>query len=169
MASARFPAQSTLLAVAALALGACAGTPEAARGPTRGQAVPAAAAMAADPGRQAADLALALVGTPYRYGGADPNAGFDCSGLVHYVYGALGRDVPRRAQDQYRAAAKIALEDLGAGDLMFFQDEAKLAHVGIYVGDGLFVHAPATGRIVSVASLDSTYYQEHLVGVGRLL
>jgi cell wall-associated NlpC family hydrolase len=158
-----------LVASAALLLGACAAGPLPRPEPTAAQPALIAATAERNSGREAADLALALVGTPYRYGGADPAQGFDCSGLVHYVYRQLGRAVPRRAQDQFRVADKIGLQQLSAGDLMFFQDEAKLAHVGIYVGDGLFVHAPATGRIVSVASLSSTYYQEHLVGVGRLL
>jgi cell wall-associated NlpC family hydrolase len=67
------------------------------------------------------------------------------------------------------AARKIALGEANAGDLMFFQDQAKLSHVGIYLGDGMFVHAPASGQNVAVASLDTPYYQQHLVAIGRLL
>jgi len=73
--------------------------------------------------------------------------------------------VPRTAQELFRAARKIALGDAGAGDLMFFQDETKLSHVGIYLGDGWFVHAPANGQRVAVANLDAPYYQQHLVAV----
>ena len=116
-----------------------------------------------------AELAMGMVGARYRYGGTDPVDGFDCSGLVYYTYGQAGYEVPRTSQEQFRAARKIALDEAGAGDLMFFQDQAKLSHVGIYLGDGLFVHAPATGQRVAVASLDSAYYQQHLVAVGRLL
>jgi cell wall-associated NlpC family hydrolase len=120
-------------------------------------------------GPRIASLALELVGTPYRFGGASPEQGFDCSGLVYYSHLHLGLKVPRTAQDQFKAARKISLRQAEAGDVMFFQDEAKLAHVGIYVGDGRFVHAPSSGRRVSVASLDSIHYQEQLVAVGRLL
>ena len=119
-------------------------------------------------GSSVAELALELIGVPYRYGGEDPN-GFDCSGLVYYTFRHRGFDVPRTSVDQFRAARKIGLADADAGDLVFFQDQEKLSHVGIYLGDGLFVHAPASGRSVSVASLQAPYYQQHLVAIGRLL
>ena len=113
--------------------------------------------------------AIALVGTPYRYGGNTPQGGFDCSGLVYYAYEQAGYRVPRTSQELFRAARKISVDDADPGDLMFFQDQTKLSHVGIYLGDGLFVHAPASGQNVAVGSLDSAYYQQHLVAVGRLL
>jgi cell wall-associated NlpC family hydrolase len=116
-----------------------------------------------------ADVAMGMVGTPYRYGGADPLEGFDCSGLVYYAYGQAGYRVPRSSQELFRAVRKIAVGDADPGDLMFFQDQRKLSHVGIYLGEGRFVHAPASGRNVSVSSLDTPYYQQHLVAVGRLL
>lgn len=120
-------------------------------------------------GGAVADLAMGMVGARYRYGGTDPIEGFDCSGLVFYTYSQAGFRVPRTSQELFRAARKIALGDAGAGDLMFFQDQSKLSHVGIYLGDGLFVHAPASGARVSVARIDAPYYQQHLVAVGRLL
>ena len=116
-----------------------------------------------------AEVAMGMVGTRYRYGGADPVDGFDCSGLVYYSYGQAGYRVPRTSQELFRAVRKISLGKADPGDLMFFQDQTKLSHVGIYVGDGLFVHAPANGQNVAIASLDSPYYREHLVAVGRLL
>lgn len=116
-----------------------------------------------------AELAMEMVGARYRYGGADPDAGFDCSGLVFYTYGQAGYTVPRSSRELFRAARKIALDDAYPGDLVFFQDEVKLSHVGIYLGDGMFVHAPASGESVAIASLDAPYYQENLVAVGRLL
>ena len=119
-------------------------------------------------GSSVAELARELIGTPYRYGGEDPS-GFDCSGLVYYTFRNRGIDVPRTSVDQFRAARKIGLADADPGDLVFFQDQEKLSHVGIYIGEGLFVHAPASGRNVSVASLQAPYYQQHLVAVGRLL
>jgi murein DD-endopeptidase len=146
---------------------ACAGAPE------RVSDAPAPAPISQRPkmslGDAVAELAMGMVGAPYRYGGADPRAGFDCSGLVFYTYTQAGLEVPRTSQELFRAARKISLDELGTGDVMFFQDQTKLSHVGIYVGDGLFVHAPAKGRRVSVASIDAPYYQEHLVAVGRLL
>jgi cell wall-associated NlpC family hydrolase len=162
--------RALLLVGAATLLAGCAGAP----------AVPAAAAV---PGRivvelrpadgavggAIAELALDMVGTRYRYGGSDPREGFDCSGLVFYAYGRAGYRVPRTSRELFRAARKIAIDDAYPGDLMFFQDEVKLSHVGIYLGDGMFVHAPAAGENVAIASLDSPYYLEHLVAVGRLL
>lgn len=158
-----------LLAVTALITG-CAGTP-APRAETAGRIVaePRDSAANATVGAAIADLAMGMVGTRYRYGGMDPKEGFDCSGLVFYTYSQAGYAVPRTSQEQFRAARKIALGQAAAGDLMFFQDQAKLSHVGIYLGDGLFVHAPASGQNVAVASLDTPYYQQHLVAIGRLL
>ena len=156
-----------LAALALLAgLAGCAGVE-----PRTAVQTPGAAAIAspiAAPGERIATLARDLVGTPYRYGGTDPS-GFDCSGLVYWSYRQAGFSIPRTSQAQFKAAAKIALSRAEAGDLMFFQDQEKLSHVGIYLGAGLFVHAPATGARVAVASLDTPYYQEHLVAVGRLL
>jgi cell wall-associated NlpC family hydrolase len=157
-----------LLMIGAVVSG-CAGAPApaVARAPARLVVEPRVAGRRV--GDAIAALARDLVGTRYHYGGARPDEGFDCSGLVFYAYGRAGYVVPRTSQELFRAARKIALGDAGAGDLMFFQDEAKLAHVGIYLGDGRFVHAPASGQDVAVASLDSPYYQQHLVAVGRLL
>lgn len=116
-----------------------------------------------------AKLALSMVGVPYRYGGSNPDEGFDCSGLVHYTYTSNGHVVPRTSQAQYDSARIITLAEATEGDLLFFRDEAKLSHVGIYLGDGEFVHAPSTGDSVRVARIDSPYYQLHLIAVGRLL
>ncbi|HEX5048383.1 MAG TPA: C40 family peptidase [Gammaproteobacteria bacterium] len=120
-------------------------------------------------GGAVAELAVGMVGARYRYGGDNPAEGFDCSGLVYYAYTQAGFRVPRTSREQFRAAHKIALDEAGPGDLMFFQDQAKLSHVAIYLGDRQFVHAPASGQRVTVASIDSPYYQQHLVAVGRLL
>jgi cell wall-associated NlpC family hydrolase len=154
---------------AALVLGACAGSAPQPGAAARGShAVPAEKSYAL-PGDHVARLARQMIGVPYRYGGADPASGFDCSGLVYYTYTTNGYAVPRTAQDLFKAARKIALEDALTGDLVFFQDEAKLSHVGIYLGEGMFVHAPSSGDAVSVASLEGPYYRQHLVAVGRLL
>ncbi len=152
-----------IMAIALLAAG-CAGTavvpPPAAAEPT-----PASSDMRGPIAR----LALSMVGVQYRYGGADPTAGFDCSGLVYYTYTSNGHDVPRTSQGQFNAAREIPLAQAAEGDLVFFRDQDKLSHVGIYLGDGRFVHAPSSGGAVSVASIDAPYYQRHLVAVGRLL
>src|SRR5688572_28719575 len=156
-----------LLGLAALATG-CAGTPAqpVARSPSRIHVEPQPATTV---GGAIAELAMGMVGTRYLYGGTDPTEGFDCSGLVFYAYAQAGYRVPRTSQELFRAARKIAVGEADPGDLMFFQDQTKLSHVGIYLGDGMFVHAPANGREVAVASLDLPYYQQHLVAVGRLL
>jgi cell wall-associated NlpC family hydrolase len=154
--------------LAALALAGCASAPVS----NAARHTPPALKASDSPlsiGDAIAELAMGMVGTRYRYGGSSPAEGFDCSGLVFYAYSQAGLKVPRTAQEQFKAARKIALKNVAAGDVMFFQDEAKLSHVGIYVGDGLFVHAPSSGQRVSVASIESPYYQQHLVAVGRLL
>jgi cell wall-associated NlpC family hydrolase len=160
-----------LAAVAtALLLSACAGNaPQtSARNTDTVPATPRSASAPSAPGNQVARVALRMVGAPYLYGGANPKDGFDCSGLVYYSYTTNGYSVPRTAQDLFKAAQKISLEDAIEGDLVFFQDQAKLSHVGIYLGDGMFVHAPSSGDAVSIASLATSYYQRHLVAVGRL-
>jgi cell wall-associated NlpC family hydrolase len=159
---------TTLVGLIALATG-CASAPaeRVATAPTR--VVLEARTDRGAIGDAIADVAMGMVGTRYRFGGTTPQDGFDCSGLVFYSYGQAGYAVPRTSQELFRTARKIALDDATAGDLMFFQDQTKLSHVGIYLGDGLFVHAPSTGSTVAVASLGTQYYQQHLVAVGRLL
>jgi cell wall-associated NlpC family hydrolase len=146
----RFSPPLALLCFATLLAG-CAGTPPA---PT-------------SRGEQIADRALAQLGKPYRYGGNGPDA-FDCSGLVRYAHLALGIAAPRTAAAQFDAAHKIPREALTPGDLLFFRIGGTVSHVGIYAGDGRFVHAPQTGRPVETRPIDDSYYRTRLVGVGRL-
>jgi cell wall-associated NlpC family hydrolase len=123
------------------------------------------------PGSVIAQQAMAQVGVPYRYGGADPQRGFDCSGLVSYVHGLEGVSVPRTAAAQFAAARKVDVADLRAGDLVFYRlvpGSRQVTHVGIYTGQGRFVHAPQTGRLVGTANLDDPYYRERFAGGGRL-
>lgn len=159
----------TMLAAIAAATTGCAGSRVAAvaEAPRHVTLEPRVADAAV--GGAIADAAMGMVGTRYAYGGTDPLQGFDCSGLVYYAYGQAGYRVPRTSQELFRAARKISVGAADPGDLMFFQDQTKLSHVGIYLGDGLFVHAPASGQNVAVGSLDTPYYQQHLVAVGRLL
>jgi cell wall-associated NlpC family hydrolase len=110
-----------------------------------------------------------MIGVPYRFGGAEPSAGFDCSGLVYYAFRQAGHPVPRTSREQFKMARKISLDEAVAGDLLFFQDQEKLSHVGLYLGDARFVHAPSSGRRVTIASLDAPYYRRELIAVGRIL
>lgn len=122
-------------------------------------------------GAAIAQQALAQVGAPYRYGGADPARGFDCSGLVSYAHSREGISVPRTAAAQYAAARKVDPASLRAGDLVFFRlvpGSREVTHVGIYTDQRRFVHAPQTGRNVGEASLDDPYYRERFAGAGRL-
>ena len=145
------------LAIALLAAG-CASTPK--------KVPPASTVSVRD---AIAALALSMVGVPYRYGGADPGGGFDCSGLVYYTYTANGQAVPRTSRSQFEAARKIELRDAAQGDLLFFSDQEALSHVGIYLGKGRFIHAPSSGGRVRVEDVDAPYYRQHLVAVGQLL
>jgi peptidoglycan DL-endopeptidase CwlO len=111
----------------------------------------------------AASIALRYLGVPYVWGGASPR-GFDCSGLVMYVYAQLGISLPHYTVAQWGATTHISLSQALPGDLVFFDG---LGHVGIYLGNNQFVHAPHTGTVVQVASL-SGYYASALVGVGRV-
>jgi len=160
---------SLLLAGLTALVTGCAGAPQQPVAQSGGHITVESRPTDAAVGGAIAEVARDLVGTRYRYGGTDPDQGFDCSGLVFYAYGQAGYRVPRTSQELFRAARKIAVGEADPGDIMFFQDQAKLSHVGIYVGNGFFVHAPASGANVAIASLESPYYQEHLVAVGRLL
>ena len=117
-------------------------------------------------GDRAASVALGQVGTPYRYGGATP-AGFDCSGLVHYSYRQAGKSIPRTTAGQWAELPPVNGRDMRAGDLLFFSIAGKMSHVGLYLGDGRFVHAPSSGRTVGIERLDSKYYRKAFLRAGR--
>ncbi len=113
--------------------------------------------------------AFALLGTPYRWGGSSPDAGFDCSGLVGYVFRSIGVDLPRVSRAM--ANEGVAITDrtaLAEGDLVFFGRRGRVDHVGIYVGDGKFLHAPRTGRDVTVSSLTSGYWAQKYMEARRV-
>jgi len=115
-------------------------------------------------GQMVVEIARKYVGTPYRWGGTSPS-GFDCSGLVRYVYAQVGVSLPHNAAKQYRYGLPVSRDRLEPGDLVFFD---RLRHNGIYVGRGRFIHARQTGKRVSIASLDDDWYAEHWFGARRL-
>jgi murein DD-endopeptidase len=154
------PVQPTvfLIGLFFFVLAGCASTPQASSAPPSD----------ASPPERAAFHAAQLVGKPYRYGGNQPSTGFDCSGLVQYSYAQAGRKLPRSTDEQRAASLRIRLSELRRGDLIFFdQDGKKHGHVGIYVGNGEFVHAPSSGKRVRRDRLDGPYWSRHISEVRR--
>ncbi len=145
--------------------------------PPRTQAPPATrawpATTPADPARANAVLmrAISLVGTPYRYGGNTPESGFDCSGLVNYVFrDMLDLRLPRTSRDLAAwQGPRIDPDRLTTADLVFFGSGGNVSHVGIYVGEGRFVHAPTTGGTVRLDRLDGPYWRDRYSGAKRVL
>lgn len=119
-------------------------------------------------------VALSLIGTPYKFGGASPETGFDCSGLVQYILGLSSPiTLPRNSDDMYRRGGghSVALDQLKAGDLLFFRvgGKSRINHVAVYIGEDRFVHAPSTGGFVRVDKLDSKYWMRWFTGAKRVL
>lgn len=112
------------------------------------------------------ETAKSFVGVEYAWGGTSTRSGFDCSGLVMAVYQLNGLAMPRSVRDQYQAGAPVATDRLMKGDLVFFSGTpgGPLSHVGIYIGDGTFIHAPGSGKNVRRESLSSPYFKSHLAG-----
>jgi cell wall-associated NlpC family hydrolase len=137
-----------------------------ARAPADTQAPPA---RDADPRRLLVDFAMTLRDIRYRRGGRSPQRGFDCSGFVHYVFAqVLGVDLPENSAAQYRDGRKIDRDELQAGDLVFFRTRGKrVSHVGIYVGEGRFIHSPTTGERVRVDRLSQQYWAHRFAGARR--
>jgi hypothetical protein len=115
--------------------------------------------------------AMAKLDVPYRLGGNSRDTGFDCSGLVHAVYKqTLGLVLPRRAAEQASSTQKIAKDDLRPGDLVFFNTMRRsYSHVGIYIGDNKFIHAPRTGAHVRVENMDIRYWRSRFDGARRVM
>lgn len=112
--------------------------------------------------------AAQFLGTPYVYGGSTPD-GFDCSGFTSYVFKNTVGSIPRVAQAQFDATTRVAMDELLPGDLVFFGSSASsISHVGIYVGDGTFIHSPHTGEVVKYESLSGSY-ETRFQGGGRVI
>jgi cell wall-associated NlpC family hydrolase len=159
-----------------LLLAACGGAPQRARTPIPPSAPVRTTAPAPSPANtEAANAvlfrAIDLVGTPYHFGGNTPLGGFDCSGLVGYVFRDAAQIIlPRRAaQMSELPGATLDRDDLRSADLVFFRDRHRITHVGIYVGEQRFVHAPSTGGTVRLDSLDGHWWREHFAFGKRVI
>ncbi len=121
-------------------------------------------------GHRVTNGARSMLNVPYVWGGTTPR-GFDCSGLVQYIYRNEGVKLPRTAAQQYNAIRKIKREYAAKGDLIFFHMTRRgryIDHVGIYIGNGQFIHAPGRGKHVKVSKL-SSFWKRKMVGVGRAI
>ncbi|MGH9411950.1 MAG: C40 family peptidase, partial [Vicinamibacterales bacterium] len=144
-------------------------TPPAAGAPGEPTDRPADPAVTNSAGYAVAGAALSFRGTPYRPGGADPK-GFDCSGLVYYVFAEYGVKVPRTVAEQYRAGHPVKAQNLEPGDLVFFATVSTGAsHVGIAIGGDEFVDAPSGSGAVRVERLTTPYWASRFVGARRIL
>ena len=129
----------------------------------------ATAAVANDWGDRLVTHAMKYLGTPYRYGGTSPKTGFDCSGFVYYLYGAVfGQRIPRMPHEMAREGQIIARNDLQRGDLVLFGSRGRCTHVGIYAGNDQFVHATRRGSPVMVTHMESNYFEHRFMTAVRL-
>jgi cell wall-associated NlpC family hydrolase len=121
--------------------------------------------------QELAATALRFIGVPYNWGGTTADSGFDCSGLTMVTYRLNGLKLPRVSRDQYAAGRPVAVAELQKGDLVFFATGGgtRVSHVGLYIGNGRFVHAPRRGKSVLVTSLDNSYYRKTFVGARTYL
>lgn len=165
-----FPALNTgrlvvrlLAAASLLLLAACSSV-----APVRSSNIPAPPTVVAN---DVLIRAIGLVGTPYRWGGNTPESGFDCSGLVDYVFRTqAGMALPRTSREMAALKApRIRRDNLEAGDLLFFGHRHRINHVAIYVGNGRFVNAPDTGGTVRLDRLDGYYWRDHFLFAKRVL
>jgi len=129
---------------------------------------PTPVAPPADAGKGAQVVAIAMkyLGVPYKWGGASPSTGFDCSGLTMYVFAQIGVSLPHYAAAQYGLGQPVSRSELQPGDLVFFRG---LGHMGMYIGGGNMIHAPRTGDFVKISSLSESYYVATWVGARRVL
>ena len=126
-------------------------------------------AVASTKGQQIVETAKKYQGVPYVWGGSSPN-GFDCSGFVQYVARECGFNIGRTVPQQWPYGTQVSRDELQPGDIVFFAGTytSGLSHVGIYVGDGQFIHAPSSGDVVRIVSMETSYYNSHFYGARRL-
>jgi cell wall-associated NlpC family hydrolase len=117
-------------------------------------------------GVRAVSFARRLLGAPYSWGGESPRSGFDCSGFVRFVYGHFGLTLPHSSYADFNLGVRVPRSSLRPGDLVFFDG---IGHVGLYVGDGRFIHAPHSGTHVQITSLDDPWYRSSYDGARRLI
>jgi hypothetical protein len=112
-----------------------------------------------------------FIDVPYLWGGTNAERGFDCSGLAMAVYQLNGLKLPRTSSEQFESGEPVDFNDLQKGDLVFFATRggSRVTHVGIYAGDGRFIHAPGTGKKIRADSFDSDYYKERFIGARSYL
>ncbi len=164
------------LAFTVASLASLLGVPSPARPATetlsRGPFVPAGSLNPAVARAQAVDLARGQIGVPYVWGGASPRTGFDCSGLVQWIYLQMGVHLPRTAQDQFDVTLRLGRDRLQPGDLVFFGGTVpsleRITHVGIYSGNGQMINAPAVGDAVREMPVFSGFWGAHYAGAGRV-
>jgi len=135
------------------------------------QSATSAAAKVWQGAQDVALFALGMIGVDYRFGGETPERGLDCSGLIRYVFQEVtGVTLPRTAREMSRLGDKVAVGDLAPGDLVFFNTRRfAFSHVGLYLGDNRFIHAPSAGGEVEVATLSQDYWKKHFDGARRLV
>ncbi|MGD0783996.1 MAG: C40 family peptidase, partial [Candidatus Aminicenantales bacterium] len=140
-------------------------------GRTFGAAAPAPAGAESRLRHDLVETARSFLNYPYAWGGASAREGFDCSGLTMAVYRLNGLDMPRSLFDQFESGRAAAFDRLGPGDLVFFATggDEKVSHVGIFIGDGLFIHAPGTNKSIRMDSLSNPYFRMRIVGARSYL
>ncbi len=117
--------------------------------------------------REAIQIAIKQIGTPYKLGGSAPHQGFDCSGLIQYAYQKVGLDIPRITREQSKFFSPTSRPQ--PGDVVFFKINGRtVSHAGIYLGNNKMVHAPSSGKRVEITSIDQPYWRKRLYKFGRM-
>lgn len=151
-----------------LAFGGCSTAPLASSNPASTVAAEVPSRVSPELAADITIYAVGLVGTPYRYGGNTPDSGFDCSGLIGYIYQSRAGVAPPRTVSKMQAwGLPVPVQSVRSGDLVLFAQSKEVTHAGIYVGDGRFVHAPSTGGEVRLDYLNSKYWSQQQVAFRR--